>query len=130
MPRRELFIRIFKSFVALSVSRQIIFCLSAQDVQSSCIRNRGGIIHHLACLIVKRNHTEIAMDEKVPVVILSKDLNIIVIGNSQITSLSKMADPIRRLEHTLMLTQVALCSVKSERPFLGIHIPVDRLGHI
>ena len=41
-PRQEFFIRIFKSAVALLVSRQIIFCVSAQDVQSSCTKNTKG----------------------------------------------------------------------------------------
>ena len=35
--QQELFVRSFKPFVALLVSRQINFCVSAQDVQSSCI---------------------------------------------------------------------------------------------
>ena len=36
-PRRQLFIRIFKSAVALSVSRQIYFSVSVSDGQSSCM---------------------------------------------------------------------------------------------
>ena len=79
---------------------------------------------------MKRNHTEIPGDEKLSIVILSRDLNIIIIDDSQVASLSKMVDPMGGIEDTLMLVDFALCSIKSERLFLSIHIPIDRIEHI
>ena len=48
----------------------------------------------------------------------------------QIASLSEMADPVRQTQDTLEKVQFALGSIESERPLLGIHVPVDRFRHI
>ena len=77
-----------------------------------------------------RTPREIARNEQLCVIVFRQDFNIGVINRSQIAHICKMVDPVGWVQHVLVLAQFAPRSVKSERTSLGVHRPIDRLGHV